>query len=168
MTVGTTDMISGTTAVTRGYAVELHEEAGGTWTALVPELPGCVAAGETVAEAVSEVGNAIDAWIASARTDGAPVPAPARGDDEYSGRFVVRVPKSLHRALARRASREGVSLNTLCVSALTQVVTQGLAETEVARTAAGGRGPYETRRSGMGGSSASPAAMNPSMRSRGR
>ena len=148
MTVGTTDMASGTAAVTRGYAVELREEVDGTWTALVPELPGCVAAGETVAEAVGEVGSAIDAWIEAARTDGAPVPAPARGDDEYSGRFVVRVPKSLHRALAQRASREGVSLNTFCVSALTQVVTQGLAETEVGRTAAGGHGPFEMIRSG--------------------
>jgi antitoxin HicB len=140
-------MTTETAAVTRGYTVELHEEVDGTWTALVPELPGCVAAGETVAEAVREVSNAIDAWIESARTDGAPIPAPARGDDEYSGRFVARVPKSLHRALAQRASREGVSLNTFCVAALTQVVTQGLAETEAVRTAADRRGPYPTRTS---------------------
>lgn len=148
MTVGTTEMTSETAAVTRGYTVELHEEVDATWTALVPDLPGCVAAGETVGEAVSEVSSAIDAWIESARTDGAPVPAPARGDDEYSGRFVVRVPKSLHRALAQRASRERVSLNTCCVSALTLVATHALAETEVARTAAGGRRPFETTRSG--------------------
>jgi antitoxin HicB len=141
-------MTSEAAAATRGYTVELHEEVDGTWTALVPDLPGCVAAGETVAEAVSEVGGAIDSWIESARTDGAPVPAPARGDEEYSGRFVVRVPKSLHRALAQRASRESVSLNTFCVSALTHVVARGLAETEVARTAAGGRGHLETIRSG--------------------
>jgi antitoxin HicB len=130
MTAGTTDMSVETGALTRGYTVELREEVDRTWTALVPELPGCVAAGESAADAINEVSDAIDAWIESARTDGAPVPAPARGDDEYSGRFVARVPKSLHRALARRASREGVSLNTFCVAALTRVVAQGLAETE--------------------------------------
>jgi antitoxin HicB len=136
MTVGKIeDMTSGTVPLTRGYAIELYEEDDGTWTALVPDLPGCVAAGDSAPEALDEVGDAIDAWIESARADGAPVPSPSRGDDEYSGRFVARVPKSLHRALASRASREGVSLNTLCVTALTQVATQGLFETELARLA---------------------------------
>ena len=35
-----------------------------------------------------------------------------------SGRFVVRVPKSLHAALEREASAEGVSLNQLVVAKL--------------------------------------------------
>lgn len=136
-------MTSGTGPLTRGYAIELFEEGDGTWTALVPDLPGCVAAGDSPAEAVDEVGEAIDAWIASAREDGSAVPLPTRGDDQYSGRFVARVPKSLHRALAARASREGVSLNTLCVAGLTQVVTQGLAEAEFTRIsiARGRQGP---------------------------
>ena len=34
-----------------------------------------------------------------------------RSEDRYSGKFVVRVPKSLHRSLAAAAEREGVSLN---------------------------------------------------------
>jgi hypothetical protein len=37
---------------------------------------------------------------------------------EYSGKFNVRVPKSLHAALAREAEAEGVSLNQLVVSKL--------------------------------------------------
>lgn len=35
-----------------------------------------------------------------------------------SGRFVVRLPRSLHAALEREASREGVSLNQLVVAKL--------------------------------------------------
>jgi antitoxin HicB len=35
-----------------------------------------------------------------------------------SGRLLVRMPRSLHRALAERAAREGVSLNTLVISLL--------------------------------------------------
>ncbi|MEQ8785383.1 MAG: toxin-antitoxin system HicB family antitoxin [Pirellulaceae bacterium] len=37
---------------------------------------------------------------------------------EKSGRFVVRLPKSLHAALEREAAREGVSLNQLVVAKL--------------------------------------------------
>lgn len=37
---------------------------------------------------------------------------------QKSGRFVVRVPKSLHAALEREASAEGVSLNQLVVAKL--------------------------------------------------
>ena len=32
-------------------------------------------------------------------------------DRKYSGRFIVRVPSEVHRALAIRATDEGVSLN---------------------------------------------------------
>ncbi len=37
---------------------------------------------------------------------------------EYSGKFNVRVPKSLHAALAIEAEAEGVSLNRLVVAKL--------------------------------------------------
>jgi antitoxin HicB len=112
---------------TRGYAVEIEQEDDGTWTVAVPDLPGAVAAAAGPVEAIAEVGDAIDAWIAAARAEGATVAPPTPAADQFSGRFVVRVPRSLHRAATRRAAREGVSLNTYCVTALTQAVTHGLA-----------------------------------------
>jgi HicB family len=47
------------------------------------------------------------------RTDGNPLP-PATVNKDYSGRFVLRVGKELHQALAIRALREGESLNSYC------------------------------------------------------
>jgi antitoxin HicB len=120
---------------TRGYAIQLYEEDDGTWTAIVPDLPGAVAAGIDPAEAITGVGDAIDAWVASAVSDGQPVPEPSRTEDEYSGRFIVRVPRSLHRAIALSASREGVSLNTYCITALTQSVIAGLVQAQSVKTA---------------------------------
>jgi hypothetical protein len=50
------------------------------------------------------------AWLEIALEDGRTIPEP-RPLEDYSGRFVVRVPKSLHRDLTDAANAEGVSLN---------------------------------------------------------
>ena len=47
--------------------------------------------------------------------DNLPEPDVRSSREEYSGKFVVRVPKSLHAALAAEAEIEGVSLNQLVV-----------------------------------------------------
>lgn len=50
--------------------------------------------------------------------DGQPEPKVRPQRREYSGKFNVRIPKSLHAALAREAEAEGVSLNQLVVAKL--------------------------------------------------
>jgi predicted HicB family RNase H-like nuclease len=50
--------------------------------------------------------------------DSLPEPAVGPQRPEYSGKFNVRVPKSLHAALASEAEAEGVSLNQLVVAKL--------------------------------------------------
>ena len=35
--------------------------------------------------------------------------------EDYSGQFKLRIPRSLHRALAEHSQREGVSMNQYCV-----------------------------------------------------
>ena len=50
--------------------------------------------------------------------DSLPEPAVGPQRREYSGKFNVRVPKSLHAALASEAEAEGVSLNQLIVAKL--------------------------------------------------
>ncbi|TXM63948.1 type II toxin-antitoxin system HicB family antitoxin [Methylobacterium sp. WL120] len=54
-----------------------HDDGGG-FAATVPDLPGCMSDGKTPEEALVNVRDAIDAWIAMAREFGHAVPAPSR------------------------------------------------------------------------------------------
>ncbi len=98
------------------YAIRLrplNADEGGGWLAEVPDLPGCMSDGETPEEAVHNVRDAIDEWIAAARDMGRDVPQPDDRKEtiEYSGRLSLRLPRSLHAELVRSANREGVSVN---------------------------------------------------------
>ena len=53
-------------------------EEGGGFLATVPDLPGCMSDGETPQEAISNVQDAIAAWIEAAGDLGRKVPAPSR------------------------------------------------------------------------------------------
>ena len=55
----------------------LPEEDGGGFAATVPDLPGCMSDGETPQEAVSNVVDAIAAWIEAAEALGREVPQPS-------------------------------------------------------------------------------------------
>jgi antitoxin HicB len=99
----------------------LAEDEGGGFLIEFPDLPGCMSDGETIEEAVANGADALRSWIGTAKEFGDPVPPPSRPTDEtYSGRWNMRVPKSLHRRLAERAKAEGVSLNTLAVTLLAE------------------------------------------------
>jgi predicted RNase H-like HicB family nuclease len=58
------------------YAVVI-EKAEGNYSAYVPDLPGCVATGQTVAEVEAEIREAIVFHVEGLRQDGLPVPAAA-------------------------------------------------------------------------------------------
>ena len=95
----------------------LKEEDGGGWLAEMPELKGCISDGETQQEALTNAQEAIRDWIASAEEMGWKVPKPApHSEPAFSGKFTLRLPKSLHRHLSERAEIEGVSLNQLILS----------------------------------------------------
>jgi len=53
------------------------ERGDTSWGAHVPDLPGCVAIGETRAEVVRLIREAIELHIDGLRQDGLPVPAPS-------------------------------------------------------------------------------------------
>jgi antitoxin HicB len=91
------------------------------WFIEVEELPGCMSQGRTVEEAVGQIRDAMAGWISVGLQDGKEIPEP-RAELTYSGRFLLRVPKSLHGALSMEAEREQVSLNQYCVAALAYVV----------------------------------------------
>lgn len=58
------------------YAVVI-EKAGDNFSAYVPDLPGCIATGATVAAVENEIRNAIRFHIEGLAADGAPVPPPS-------------------------------------------------------------------------------------------
>jgi predicted RNase H-like HicB family nuclease len=58
------------------YAIVV-ERAARNYAAYVPDLPGCVATGETVREAEKLLREAIELHVAGLREDGLPVPEPS-------------------------------------------------------------------------------------------
>ena len=94
----------------------LPEDDGGGYLVLIPDLPGCMADGGTIEEAIDEARDAFAAWAMAQREEGRELPKAKT----YSGQFIQRVPKSLHMQLARRAAVEGVSLNQLATALLAQ------------------------------------------------
>ena len=93
----------------------------GTYTAKIAEFPGCVAQGDTPEEAYRNLEAAAESWIEELLGMGQQVPEPAAGN-QYSGRFALRLPKSLHRNAAQLAEREGTSLNQFLVAAIAEKV----------------------------------------------
>jgi predicted HicB family RNase H-like nuclease len=69
------------------------------------------------AKVYKELCQAVDEWIRIHEQDGDPLP-PATAGKDYSGKFVVRVGKDLHRQLAVQALHDGQSLNAYCVHLL--------------------------------------------------
>ena len=75
------------------------------------------------AKVYEELCQAVDEWIRLYQKDGDPLPAATAGK-EYSGKFVIRVGKELHKTLVVEAPREGESLNSYCVHLLREQGTQ--------------------------------------------
>jgi antitoxin HicB len=88
-------------------------EEDAAWVARVPALRYCAADGPTPEEAAREVQVAALGMLAELG-DKAPAPDAALP----SGNIALRMPRSLHAELARRAALEGVSLNQLMVAML--------------------------------------------------
>ena len=104
------------------YPIEVFwsdEDEG--YIAVAPDLPGASAWGKTEAEAITELHTVIELWVKAAKKAGNPVPGPSdRTDVNYSGKFLMRVPKRLHSELVHAAKTQGVSLNQYVLYLLTK------------------------------------------------
>jgi predicted HicB family RNase H-like nuclease len=76
---------------------------------------------DTFTELEEMIQDAMRAWVETALEEGQDIPEP-RPVDAYSGKFIVRVPRSLHRELITAAERDGVSLNAFALAALAKTV----------------------------------------------
>ena len=88
----------------------INDESGYYYYARVLELDGCQSTGETFEEAYTNIKEAMEGWIETKLEGGFEIPLPI-GYDYFSGKFVIRIPKSLHYKLTVEAKKEGVSLN---------------------------------------------------------
>ncbi len=57
------------------YAIVI-EKAVSNYSAYVPDLPGCVATGQTIEETEQQIREAIEFHLEGLREDGLPIPAP--------------------------------------------------------------------------------------------
>lgn len=90
----------------------LSEEDGGGYLISFPDFSECISDGDTIEEAMHNGLDALAETIDALESLNLTVPEPGSGGS-YSGKFIQRVPKSLHARLAARARQEGVSMNTL-------------------------------------------------------
>jgi predicted RNase H-like HicB family nuclease len=103
------------------YPFTIEESSEGGYFVQIKDLPGCSAQGETLTEACEMIDVARKMWLEVAFEHNQDIPLP-RTEREYSGKFNVRFPKSLHRQLHQMANREGISLNQFLVSTLSKTV----------------------------------------------
>lgn len=122
-----------------GYSVtltNLSPDEGGGWLAEITELPGCYSDGETPEAALSSLRELLPFWLQVASEEKRPIPSPqTKASEQFSGKFTLRVPKSLHRHLALRAEAEGISLNQYILTLISYAEgSQLLAQEELSAT----------------------------------
>jgi len=98
---------------------------GGGFLFTMPDIPGVVGDGVTEVAAIKDGREAFLATVSALMDMGREVPAPTLTAQDFtplsaSGKFVARVPRSMHIQLAARAKTEGVSLNTLVITLIAE------------------------------------------------
>ncbi len=106
------------------YPAVLTRDPDGGFVAEIVELPGCLSQGESVEEALENLGQARRLWLEVAYEAGDEIPPPST-DESYSGRLLLRLPQGLHRRLAATARLERVSLNQWILARLAETLGSG-------------------------------------------
>jgi len=88
----------------------INNDSESYYFATVLELDGCMSDGATPEEAYVNIREAMEGWLETKLESGFSVPQPI-DSEKFSGRFILRIPKSLHARLAMEAAKDGVSLN---------------------------------------------------------
>lgn len=105
------------------YYLDLHYpysvvEDEGEYFISFPDLPGCMTQVEDASEIHDAAQEIKELWIETALEAGQKIPEPL--GDEFSGKLLTRLPKTLHRDLAHQARAEGMSLNAYIVYLLAE------------------------------------------------
>lgn len=89
---------------------EINDESGHYFYGRILELDGCQSTGDTLEELYENLNEAMEGYLEVKLENNLPIPLPDVLSN-YSGKFVVRLPKTLHQRLVIEAEQEGVSLN---------------------------------------------------------
>jgi len=101
------------------YAVKLIPDTeDGGYVAMIEELPGCISQGETHEEVLKMIEDAKKGWLEVSLEDGLLIPEPKVMNEDYSGKFLVRMSKDLHKTLSLNAQQANSSLNQFVVDVL--------------------------------------------------
>jgi antitoxin HicB len=96
-------------------------ESDGTFRSEIIEFPGCIAVGETAAEALANLEDVAASWLEATLARGQRIPEPIENVG-FSGKLVVRLPKTLHKKAAHMAAHDGISLNQFIVSSVAEQI----------------------------------------------
>jgi len=92
------------------------------FVARVKEIEGCTGHGDSEADALLMLRDNLREWFALCLANNEPIPLPVECDVLPSGKWLQRVPRTLHKQLIECAGREGVSLNTYVTTCLARSV----------------------------------------------
>lgn len=99
----------------------LEKEPGTLWGLWFPDLPGCIAAGESADDTLAQAAEALGQWATLAREDGAALPAPRsievlRSDPDVAGALAAG-----HVAVAVRPPADELGLDDAQLQAVDRV-----------------------------------------------
>jgi predicted HicB family RNase H-like nuclease len=98
------------------YKIEIEPipgKEGGGYVARLPQFgkAGIIGDGETAEEALADLQKNQKLRFERYLKEGIDIPEPEAYQEEFSGRFVVRIPRFLHKELVLSAKQNHVSLN---------------------------------------------------------
>jgi antitoxin HicB len=99
------------------YSRTLIPVGDGTYFAEIAEFRGCFAEGQTPNEAYANLERVAESWIDAALSQGQEIPKPFATYD-FSGRFSLRIPRSIHKQAAKFAEMDDTSLNQFILSSI--------------------------------------------------
>jgi len=101
---------------------QIQTDKGLQWVAEYPALPGVLGTAPELFDSIIDLENNAQVHLQFLKELGKPIPAEDAlvNEKHYSGKILVRVPKSIHKLLSELSESEGVSLNSVIKDAISR------------------------------------------------
>ena len=98
----------------RTELVKIPDEKGGGFMACLPQFGrrAAIGDGESIDDALTDLEGSKRALFEAYISEGIEIPEPDTFEEHFSGKFVLRLPKHLHKDLAKQAKENDTSLNS--------------------------------------------------------